>query len=211
MPILQGDATIDRMKILIVNTERTDIPVMEQSITEFAEILKGHGIQTETVHLDRDEFRRCISCGKCYKRGLCIYDDEINEISARAGEFDGLAVFAPVYYDQLSERTVAFLERLFRSASVKFVRKAGASFVYARRNSGEEAYHAMNRQYADANMYIVATQYCGSLQEDVREKSIKACAENMAWLIKGLRAAEESNTEKPEYEPVRLMKHMMGR
>ena len=198
------------MKILIVNAEMNEVAEITDGIRRMREALEKHGIQSKTVWLDSAEFRRCISCGKCNKQKKCIYEDEVNDIASRAQEFDGIVLFSSVYYGHVPERTKAFLERLFRSASVRFVRKAGAAFLYARSGSVKAAYEQICGYYADANLYAVLTQYYGSLQEEVSERSIQACAENMALLLKGLVYAERQG-EQAEFTPEKLTEYMMGR
>ncbi|MBR3346592.1 MAG: flavodoxin family protein [Solobacterium sp.] len=191
------------MKILIVNTEMNENAVIAAGIDMICACLCEKGIDTELVWLSRDHFERCISCGKCYKRGRCIHEDEVNEIAARSGEYDGLIVISSAYYGKPGERASAFCERLFRSAPEGFVRKPACSFIYARNGMTKDAYDELNRYYSEANMYVVTSQYYGLLNEE----GIYAAMDLYIYLLKKL----NGETAEAAFQPRRRIDYLLGR
>lgn len=50
------------------------------AISIVAEELQKNGVKAEIVHLGCKNIHGCISCGKCYETGKCVFDDVVNEV-----------------------------------------------------------------------------------------------------------------------------------
>lgn len=76
------------------------------------------GSQVEVVQLNNHDIRRCRPCGSswgiCKSRGACVIQDDFEVIYEKAAESDGVVFMTPVYWHDLSEPLIAFMDRLRR-------------------------------------------------------------------------------------------------
>lgn len=75
------------------------------------------GAETELVHIYDKPFKGCISCFACKVKnskcnGLCAYRDEMRPLLEKAYEADVIVIGSPVYFNNATAGTRAFLERL---------------------------------------------------------------------------------------------------
>lgn len=74
------------------------------------------GAETEVVNLYSQEFRGCVSCFACKRKGskthgLCAVRDSLTPILEKALQSDAIVIGSPVYYSYPSAYTRAFMER----------------------------------------------------------------------------------------------------
>ena len=76
----------------------------------------------------------------------CIFNDQVNEVIAKAQEVDGLIVGSPVHYAAASGMITAFMDRLFY-ASNAYSYKPGAAVTVARRAGTVSAFDQLNKYF----------------------------------------------------------------
>jgi multimeric flavodoxin WrbA len=84
------------------------------------EALKGAasaGAETELVNLYDLNFKGCISCFECKRKGgknlgRCAVKDELSPVLEKIESCDGLVLGSPIYINEVSASVRAFLERL---------------------------------------------------------------------------------------------------
>lgn len=84
---------------------------------------KAKGEEVELIHLNKLDIKPCIVCnegwGKCKKEGLCILEDDFQNLRQKIAESDALVFATPVYWHDLSETAKIFLDRLRRCETGK--------------------------------------------------------------------------------------------
>lgn len=201
------------MKVLLINGSPHSEGCTFTALSEIAETLKKQDIEAEIFHIGNKPVPGCTACMACRKTGKCVYDDGVNEISARLDEFDGIILGSPVYYSGPSGQICAFCDRLFVSSSRRMAGKTGAAVVSCRRGGATASFDRLNKYFSISNMYIAGSQYWnmvhGSGPEDVRKdeegmQTMRTLALNIAWLLKCIEAGKKSGIKRPEYEPVKM-------
>ncbi len=197
------------MKVLLINGSPHADGCTNTALEECARTLRKNGIDTEILWLGTAAMQGCIACGKCRKRGSCVFDDEVNRVSARASEIDGLIVGCPVYYGGPCSQLTAFLDRLFYSASSSFARKPAAAVVSCRRGGATASFERLNKYFEMNNMPLVTSQYWNQIHGNTKEQALedaeglqtmRTLAENMAWLLKCIEAGRNAGVKEPVYE-----------
>ena len=83
--------------------------------------------------------------------------------------------------------------------------KLGAAVVSCRRGGASAAFDRLNKYFTICNMTVVGSQYWNQVHgltlEDVRKdeeglQTMRTLAQNMAWLLKSVKAADRSNIKK---------------
>lgn len=100
------------------------------------------GAETELIHLIDLEYKGCISCFACKRKGTkfigsCALQDELTPILEKAMQSDTIIIGSPIYLGDVTSLTRAFVERfVFMNASYdnkkssNFTGKINAVFIY---------------------------------------------------------------------------------
>ncbi len=196
------------MKVLLINGSPKAQGCTYTALREIADELSKHGVESEIHHVGYD-VPGCRDCKVCRKSGHCTMDDQVNAIGARLDEFDAIVLGSPVYYAAPSGQICAFADRLFYSHGSRMAGKLGASIVSCRRGGATAAFDRLNKYFTISNMPIVSSQYWnqvhGNTPDEVRQdleglQTMRTLAVNMAWLLKCIKAGDESGVERPVYE-----------
>ena len=127
------------MKVVAVQSS----PNLEGLTSSLAQaVLKGvkaEGGETELVHLNRLDIKACVACedgwGRCRKDGICILEDDFQNLTEKIAKSYALIFATPVYWHDLSESAKIFLDRLRRCETGKgfktFVGKKAIGIVSA--------------------------------------------------------------------------------
>ena len=199
------------MKVLLVNGSPHENGCTFTALKEAADRLESKGVSTEIFWLGRAPVAGCIACGSCSKTGKCFRDDVVNIFAEKCAEADGFIFGSPVYYAGISGQLKSFMDRLFYSASSKLRGKPACAVVSCRRGGASAAFEDINKFFMMSNMPVVSSQYWnqvhGSKSEDVLRdeegmQTMRTLADNMAWLLSCIKAAESSGISAPEIEPV---------
>ena len=197
------------MKVLLINGSPNEHGCTYTALSETAETLQKHGIDTEILYLGKKPVAGCIACGKCRETGKCVFDDKVNEVIDKLDSIDAIVVGSPVYYAGPSGQLTAFLDRLFYSGGGRMAGKLGASVVSCRRGGASAAFDRLNKYFTISSMPVVSSQYWnqvhGFTPEDVRKdgeglQTMRTLGENMARLLKCIEAGREKGISLPEYE-----------
>lgn len=83
------------MKVLLVNGSPNQKGCTYTALSVAASTLKEKGIAADYYWIGKKPLGGCIGCFQCTKKKQCIFDDEVNEFTTLAEDFDGF-IFAPL-------------------------------------------------------------------------------------------------------------------
>ena len=196
-------------KVLLINGSPNEYGCTYTALKEIADTLSKNDVEAEIPYLGKKPVAGCIACGKCYQTGRCVFDDKVNEVLEKLDEYDGIVVGSPVYYAGPAGQLCAFLDRLFFCSEKRMAGKLAASVVSCRRGGASAAFDRLNKYFGICNMHIVGSQYWnqvhGFTPDDVRKdeeglQTMRTLAQNMAWMLKNIRAGQKQNIPFPQYE-----------
>ena len=188
------------MKVLILNGSPKNNGNTMIAINEIVRVFDAEGIDTEIVHIGNKDIRGCISCGSCFEKGTCVFDDVVNEIAPKFEAADGIIAASPVYYASANATLIACLDRLFYSSHFDKTMKVGASIVVARRGGCSATFDELNKYFTISGMPIASSQYWNSVHGGAPGQAIKdleglqtmrTLAHNMAFLMKSIALGKE--------------------
>ena len=104
------------MKVIAINgspRKNWNTAIMLQSALEGA---KANGAEIELINLYDYEFKGCVSCLACKRKGstangLCVYKDALTSILEKCKEADAVILGAPIYFGDVTGMMRSFLER----------------------------------------------------------------------------------------------------
>jgi len=181
------------MKVLLINGSPHINGCTKRALKEVSDTLIKEGIETEIIDVGNLDIRGCIACGSCFKTGKCVFNDIVNEVSAKFAEADGLVVGSPVYYSSPNGTLISFLDRLFYSSRCDKRMKVGAAVVSCRRGGNTASFDVLNKYFTISQMPIASSRYWnmvhGFTSEDVEKDleglyTMRVLGKNMAFLIK---------------------------
>ena len=76
-----------------------------------SEQLKRQGLETSIVHVSDLNLQYCIGCCKCYEIGKCIYIDDIEKLSRKIENADGIIIGTPTYASNISGQLKTIIDR----------------------------------------------------------------------------------------------------
>ena len=197
------------MKVLLVNGSPRQFGCTYTALSEVAASLNAGGVETELLWLGTSPISGCLACKNCKKDGKCIIDDAVNDISARAAEFDGFVFGSPVYFAGPSGQIQSFMDRLFHGSRGIFRGKPAAAVVSCRRGGATFAFQRLNFYFQINSMPVVSSQYWnqvhGSTPDEVRQdieglQTMRTLAQNMIHMLRSLQAGKDAGLSAPEYE-----------
>ncbi len=189
------------MKVLMINGSPRANGNTSIALHEMEKVFQEEGIQSEILHIGKQDIRGCIACGNCSKAGKCVFNDIVNETAEKFQECDGLVVGSPVYYASANATLVAFLTRLFYSTPFDKAMKVGAAVVAARRGGLSATFDELNKFFTIAGMPVASGQYwnsihgreAGEASQDVEGLQImRTLAKNMSFLMKSIALGKEA-------------------
>lgn len=188
------------MKVLLINGSPKAKGNTARALREMEQIFSQEGVQVETVHIGAQNIRGCIACGSCFREGKCVFDDAVNQLSAKFREADGLVVASPVYYASPNATLIALLDRLFYSSRFDKRMKVGASVAVARRGGCSSSFDVLNKYFTISGMPIASSQYWNSVhgsapgeaeQDAEGLQTMRALARNMTFLMRSIALGKE--------------------
>ena len=169
--------------------------------------LEAEGVGTELVQVGGKPVRGCTACYKCFadrNRRCAIEGDAVNECIAKMAEADGVLIGSPTYFADVTAETKALIDRagmVGRANGDLYRRKAGAAVVAVRRAGGIHAFDTINHFFLIGQMIVPGSSYWnlgfgrepGAVEaDDEGIQTMSALGRNMAWLLKALRAANDT-------------------
>ena len=189
-------------KVLVLNGSPKANGCTATALHEVIRTLQAEGIETELIHVGKQDIHGCIGCNTCSKTGKCVFDDLVNEVSPKFEQADGLVIGSPVYYGSPNGTLIAFLDRLFYSAQFSTQMKVGASVVSCRRGGNTASFDVLNKYFTISGMPVVSSTYWNQVHgfsaDDVKKdleglQTMRNLARNMAFLIRAIRAEKEKS------------------
>ena len=188
------------MKILLINGSPKQNGNTFIALREVQNTLEAEGIETEMIHVGAKSIRGCTACNQCMEKGKCVFDDVVNEVAPKFEAADGIVVGSPVYYASPAGTLIAFLDRLFYSASFDKSMKVGAAVAVARRGGTTATFDVLNKYFTISNMPVVSSQYWNSVhgrtpgeavQDEEGLQTMRQLARNMAFLVKSIQLGKQ--------------------
>ena len=198
------------MKVLLINGSPNHDGCTYTALAEVAKPLAEKGVETEWFHIGTKPVRGCVSCGKCFKTGVCVFDDDAcNTLAAKIREADGIVVGSPVYFAGPNGALCALLDRVFYSNYAgNFKHKAAAAVVNCRRGGASAAFDRLNKYFTIAQMHVISSQYWNDTHGNRPDQvaldaeglqTMRVIGKNMAWLLDCIK----SGSPPPEPEATR--------
>lgn len=200
------------LKVLLINGSPHENGCVGRALTEIERTLHEEDVETWRHWIGTKPVAGCIACGKCAVTGVCVFQDAVNELNAKAHEFDAMIVGSPVYYAGPTGQIHCLLDRLFYSSHGKWSGKLGATVVSCRRGGATAAFDCLNKYFTISSMPVVSSQYWnqvhGSSPADVEQdreglQTMRVMARNLAYLLRCREAAEAAGVPEPEQEQQR--------
>ncbi len=98
------------------------------------------GTETDVIDLGSADIEPCIACDICKSTGECAIYDDMQDITRKLQDAEGLILGSPVYFGNVSSQMKIFMDRS-RPLRIDFKLRdkvAGAISVGASRNGGQE-------------------------------------------------------------------------
>ncbi len=187
-------------KVLVLNGSPNEKGCTARALEEVIGTLHEEQIETELVHIGRENIRGCIACGYCETHDGCVFRDKVNEVAPLLEQADGLLLGSPVYYGSPNGSVLAFMDRLFYSTRFSVHMKVGAAVVSCRRGGNTASFDVLNKYFTIRGMPVASSTYWnqvhGYTPEDVEKdleglQTMRNLGRNMAFLIKAIGAEKE--------------------
>lgn len=205
------------MNILLINGSPHKNGCTNETLLVIQETLKTENIDSDIYWIGNKAISGCIGCFACAKKKECVIDDEVNEFTKLALNYDGFIFGSPVYYSGMNGSLMSFMDRVFFSASNQephpFRFKPAAAIASARRAGTTSTLDQMNKYFLHQQMPIISSRYWnmvyGQKAEDVRQDEegmqiMRYLARNMAWFLKIKEAGEKAGISVPIQETTRI-------
>lgn len=189
-----------RFKVLMLNGSPRANGNIAVGFREMQKIFDELNVEYECINLGKKDVRGCIACGTCGNTGKCVFNDIVNEISAKFEEADGLVVGSPVYYGCANGTLVSALQRVFYSSHFDKRMKVGASVVCARRSGCTATFDELNKFFTISNMAVATSQYWNNIhggapgeadQDEEGKQTMRVLARNMVFLMRSIALGKE--------------------
>ena len=205
------------MKVLLVNGSPHAKGNTAIALEEMRKVFEAEGVETTLLHIGNKAVRGCIACGSCREKGKCVFDDAVNEAAPLFEAADGLVVGTPVYYASANATAIAFLDRLFFSASFDKTMKVGAAVAVARRGGCSATFDEVNKYFTISGMPVASSQYWNSVhgrepgdaaQDAEGLQTMRTLARNMTFLMKSIALGKEKYglPQKEEWTPTHFIR-----
>lgn len=198
----------ERFKVLMINGSPRQNGNIALAFSEMEKIFDENNVECENIQIGRMDIRGCIACESCRETGKCVFNDIVNELSAKLEEADGLVIGAPVYYGSANGTLMSALQRMFYSNHSDKSLKVGAPVVSARRSGCTATFDELNKFFTLSNMPVATSQYWNNIYgwepgegsvDDEGRQVMRVLARNMVFLMKSIALGKEQ-TGLPETE-----------
>ncbi len=102
--------------------------------------LETMGITTELITLHDKKINYCVGCDSCKKTNKCVIDDDMQELTKKVKDADGIIMSSPVYFGDMTGLAKSFIDRLrpLRNIHAFKYKVCGAISTGGFRNGGQE-------------------------------------------------------------------------
>ena len=143
------------MKIVIVNGSYRKTGSTAQILNEIYQVLKQYrDVEVQMIHVADMDLNYCVGCGTCYKTGACIYRDDVEDLSLRIAEADGIVLGSPTYASNVSGQMKVLIDRGHFVIEQLLYGKYAISVTTYENYGGKDAAKILNRllSYAGAKI-----------------------------------------------------------
>lgn len=100
------------MKIIIINGSNRKKGATALVLNEFYQLLKKRDdIDVQYIDVFDLHLNYCSGCGKCYKKGKCIFHDDIEKLSLEISQANGIILGSPTYASNVSAQMKTIIDR----------------------------------------------------------------------------------------------------
>ena len=194
------------MKVILVNGSPKKDGCTYTALCEIEKALNENGVDTEIFYIGKENINGCMACGGCKSGNGCVQGEKVSEFLKLAKEADGFVFGSPVHYAAASGILTSFMDRAFFAGSSIMRYKPAAAIVSARRAGTTAAIDQITKYLLFNNMPVVSANYWamvhGACPEDVKKDEegiqiMRTLGNNMAWLLKCIKAGEEKGISHP--------------
>jgi multimeric flavodoxin WrbA len=183
------------MKVLLINGSPRKEGNTFIALSEIANQLATHGIESEIMQIGTKPTRGCIVCGTCKVKGnhRCAFDDDLcNRVNEKMESADAIIVGSPVYYGQPNGSLMSLMQRIFYSAGDLYRHKPAAAVAICRRGGATASLQTLLMPFQIMQMPIVTSQYwnilygreAGQVRDDAEGmQTMRTLADNMAKML----------------------------
>ncbi|MFP4194538.1 MAG: flavodoxin family protein [Desulfosalsimonas sp.] len=98
---------------------------------------ESKGAETELILAADKNISPCDACGACIEEGICVVDDDMQEVYKKLEEADGIIFGTPVYFLNVSAQAKAVIDRTYALLRTGKLRgKVSGAAVAVRRIGG---------------------------------------------------------------------------
>lgn len=84
-------------------------------------VVQTPGNSVEFIHLNNLSIRPCQGCGGCSKSGICIINDDMDDLYKKTDDADRLFFVSPIYFYALSAQIKLYIDRCQAKWSRKYL------------------------------------------------------------------------------------------
>ncbi|MCW3489879.1 flavodoxin family protein [Dethiobacter alkaliphilus] len=99
-------------KVLLISGSPKKEGNTMQTLQKCAAKIDALGLEAEIISLAGRKIEACIACGKCIGKGVCVLNDDLNEVADKVREARGLILGSPVYFGTARGDLMNLLQRV---------------------------------------------------------------------------------------------------
>lgn len=100
-------------KLLIVNASPRKKGNIAQMVAEMADEARIHGVEVETVEVQKLNVRPCVACMKCRLQGFCALPDDDSQLVLKSiADSDAIVIAAPCYWGNIPGTLKLLFDRI---------------------------------------------------------------------------------------------------
>lgn len=146
------------MKIIIVNGSYRKNGATALILNEmYQQLKKYNNMDVEMIHVADLELKFCAGCCICYKTGKCIYKDDIENISLKIANADGIILGSPTYGGNVSAQMKVIIDRGHFIMEQLLCGKYGISVTTYENHGGRNSAKILNRLLSYSGAAISGT------------------------------------------------------
>lgn len=106
------------MNILVLNGSPRPNGNTKQMVDAFREGAESVGHQVDVIDVCKKKIAGCFACEYCHTKGngVCVQNDDMQEVYSLLGEADMLVIASPIYYHGVSGQLKCTLDRFYSAA-----------------------------------------------------------------------------------------------
>ncbi len=100
------------MKIVIINGSPRRHGATSKILRRMEEeLLKKEDVEVDFVDVSKLKLNFCTGCERCYQTGVCVFDDDLEKLSVKLSEADGVIIGSPTYVSRVSAQVKLITDR----------------------------------------------------------------------------------------------------